>query len=51
MPSEDGKGHPAIWNREATQLRWEFAADFEDQKNERCAGFYDGVKTHYGNKH
>jgi hypothetical protein len=27
-----------------TQLRWEFAADAQDDRTERCAGFYDRVK-------
>lgn len=30
-----------------TQLRWEFIADVEDLKNDRCAGFYDQVKRTY----
>lgn len=30
-----------------TQLRWEFIADGEDRKNDRCAGFYDQVKKTY----
>ncbi len=33
-----------------TQLRWEFIADGEDDKNERCAGFYDEVKKRFGTK-
>lgn len=31
-----------------TQLRWEFIADGEDNKNDRCAGFYDAVKSRLG---
>ncbi|OWV94433.1 hypothetical protein ATY81_12600 [Rhizobium sp. R72] len=31
-----------------TQLRWEFAADAEDGKNDRCSNFYDSVKSKYG---
>lgn len=27
-----------------TQLRWEFAADAQDNRIDRCAGFYDRVK-------
>lgn len=27
-----------------TQLRWEFIAEGEDLKNDRCAGFYDAVR-------
>lgn len=30
-----------------TQLRWEFAADFVDRRTDRCAAFYDGVKTRF----
>lgn len=33
-----------------TQLRWEFIADGEDDKNDRCAGFYDEVKSRFGAK-
>lgn len=31
-----------------TQLRWEFIADVEDRKNDRCAGFYDDVRGRLG---
>jgi hypothetical protein len=31
-----------------TQLRWEFVADNEDKKTDRCALFNDNVKTNYG---
>lgn len=31
-----------------TQLRWEVSADSVDRRIERCANFYDGVKTRYG---
>jgi hypothetical protein len=30
------------------KLRWEFISDAEDQKNGRCAGFYDEVRERYG---
>ena len=33
-----------------TQLRWEFAADAQDDRTGRCSGFYDDVKTKFGQR-
>lgn len=30
-----------------TQLRWEFAAGFQDRENGRCADFYDNVRANF----
>ena len=31
-----------------TQLRWEFAADAQDDRTARCGQFYDDVKSKFG---
>jgi hypothetical protein len=34
-----------------TQLRWEFMADQQDMRTDRCAAFHDDLKKTFGAPH